>query len=71
MKIILKEELAFHWCRLNDPDSFYKNWPKERVYGAKLAIEAFLTKKELQSTWKKYHLKHQMMIRLQKRILSR
>ena len=68
MKIILKEELAYTWCRLNDKDSWYHNWTKEKINGAQTIIAEFVDKKELLKTWKKYRLKHEMMIRLQKKI---
>ena len=51
---IMTEELAFHWCRLNDPTSFYKDWSKDRVRGAMGIIEHFVEKEELRRAWKKY-----------------
>lgn len=71
MKIILKEDLAYTWCRLNDKDSwYYKEWTEEKRKGGQAIIEGFLTQNELLKAWKKYHLKHEMMIRLQKKMLG-
>jgi hypothetical protein len=70
MKIILKEELAWQWCRFNDKNSFYHNapktWNKDKIAGAMHVIELFVEEKELKKAWKKYH----NAIRLQKRILG-
>ena len=70
MKIILKEELAHQWCRLNDKNSFYHNspktWNKDKIVGAMQIIEQFVEEKKLKDAWKKYH----STIRLQKRILG-
>ena len=54
-QIKIREELAYQWCRLNDPDSFYHNtWSKDKIAGGMRTIESFIEKKYLLLEWKTY-----------------
>jgi hypothetical protein len=52
----MKKELAYTWCRLNDPDSWYhKKWKKDEIWGAMKIISHFVDEKTRLDEWNDYH----------------